>query len=463
MSLRSRILLSWGILIALLIAAGLVIVITQRSFAISQVDDRLRSLEPTALKVVHRVPDSGSKVPIVDDTRLAAGLYGLWVGYEGPNGEPLTLANPADRPDLAPVVTPGLAYTVPTTVPAASPSTGRMRVVSFPMRAGSSILLAASLDDVDLAIARLVRTLVAALIIVAGVSAVVIWWTLRLGVAPIRRVTEVAHEIRQGDTTVRVESFPAGTEAQELGQAFNTLVDANAASEERLRRFVADASHELRTPLATLSGYASLYAAGGLSDRESVDDAMGRIRQEAGRMQVLVDDLMLLAELDQRPRLNLSSVDLVPLVNGLVADLRVVDPDRVITLTSPTSLGVSGDSVRLTQVVAILTSNAARHTPPGTPIDVRIIAEPALAKIEVTDHGPGIAEQDVSHIFERFYRGGQGRARTSGGSGLGLAIASAIVSAHGGRIGVDSTPGNGSSFWIELPLAPLGPPLALTS
>ena len=113
--------------------------------------------------------------------------------------------------------------------------------------------------------------------------------------------------------------------------------------------------------------------------------------------------------------------------------------------------------------MAILTSNAARHTPPGTPIDVRIIAEPALAKIEVTDHGPGIAEQDVSHIFERFYRGGQGRARTSGGSGLGLAIASAIVSAHGGRIGVDSTPGNGSSFWIELPLAPLGPPLALTS
>ena len=132
MSLRSRILLSWGILIALLIAAGLVIVITQQSFAISQVDDRLRSLEPTALKVVHRVPDSGSKVPIVDDTRLAAGLYGLWVGYEGPNGEPLTLANPADRPDLAPVVTPGLAYTVPTTVPAASPSTGRMRVRDTP-------------------------------------------------------------------------------------------------------------------------------------------------------------------------------------------------------------------------------------------------------------------------------------------------------------------------------------------
>jgi two-component system OmpR family sensor kinase len=301
-------------------------------------------------------------------------------------------------------------------------------------------------------LARLLRTLIAAFAVLVAFSSAVIWWTLRLGVSPIRRVAEVARHVKAGDTTQRVESFPHGTEAQELGEAFNTLVDANLASEERLRRFVADASHELRTPLATLSGYTSLYASGGLSDEVAVADAMGRMRHEAGRMQLLVDDLMLLTQFDQRPELNLAPVDLVPLVAGLVSDMRVVQPDRVITFEGPTSLNCVADSMRITQVVAAFTSNAMRHTASHVPVDVHISSDVSWARIAVSDRGLGIAADDLSHVFERFYRVDPGRTRAAGGSGLGLAIAAAIASAHGGRIGAESMVGVGSTFWLELPM-----------
>ena len=169
-------------------------------------------------------------------------------------------------------------------------------------------------------------------------------------------------------------------------------------------------------------------------------------------MQLLVDDLMLLTQFDQRPELNLSPVDLVLLVAGLVSDMRVVQPDRVITFEGPTSLTCIADSMRITQVVAAFTSNAMRHTATHVPVNVHISSDGSWSRIAVSDRGLGIAADDLSHVFERFYRVDPGRTRAAGGSGLGLAIAAAIASAHGGRIGAESAVGVGSTFWLELPM-----------
>ena len=446
MSLRARVLWGWGVVIALLLVAGVAVVVTQQHVLVGQVDDRLASVEKLGIKVARAGTTSS-------EPRFPPGLAGFYVGSLSDGGVLATLATPDDTPGLTPVLADTLVPGVPTTVPATNGSPGGMRIVRYVAGKGVAVVLGAPLDSVHAATTRLIETLALILALCILALGAVLFWVLRLGLEPLERVSRAARAVRAGDTTQRVESFPAGTEAQELGQAFNMLVDANEASELRLRRFVADASHELRTPLATLTGYSSLYAAGGLSDPEALDDAMGRIRQEAGRMQLLVDDLLLLAELDRGPTLALERVDLVPLLAGLVADLQVVAPDRAVSLECPERLPVLADSRRLTQAVAVLTTNAVRHTPTGTAIHVRARAESGRTQIEVIDDGPGIAEPDLPRVFERFYRGDSTRARDTGGSGLGLSIAAAIAHAHQGDIGVRRLHPRGTAFWIDLPSA----------
>jgi len=333
-----------------------------------------------------------------------------------------------------------------------------MRLITSDLPAGGTLILGRSMGEVDAALAGLRSTLVLVGSVLLAVIALVFWWMHRLGIDPILRVTRVARSISAGDTSQRVEPFPSGTEAHDLGTAFNQLVDTSEATQERLRQFVADASHELRTPLVTLKGYAALHGAGGLADEASTADAMRRIKQEADRMGRLVDDLLLLADLDRGPTLSLGPVDLGQIVEDLAGDLRAVAPDRVIIVHTSGSAVVQGDRDRLTQVVAALTNNALRHTPAGTGIDLRIVSTPGSVRVEVADHGPGIAAADLARVFDRFYRADVARARASGGSGLGLAIASAIVAAHGGTVGVRSPPGQGATFWVDLPTA--GPPSA---
>jgi two-component system OmpR family sensor kinase len=144
-------------------------------------------------------------------------------------------------------------------------------------------------------------------------------------------------------------------------------------------------------------------------------------------------------------------VNVVEIMTDLAGDLQVIDPERSVSVDMPASAIVTGDRDRLTQVFAGLTTNALRHTPPGTPIDLRVSQTPTTVRVDVTDHGPGIATQDLPKVFDRFYRADVARARASGGSGLGLAIAAAIVHAHGGTVGVESPPGQGATFWVELP------------
>ena len=237
---------------------------------------------------------------------------------------------------------------------------------------------------------------------------------------------------------------------------------ARAASEERMRRFVADASHELRTPLTTIRGFAELYRQGAAGSPEEAARLIGRIEEEAARMGLLVEDLLLLARLDQARPLAQDPVDLPVIASDAVHAARAVDPDRSISLeVAPQSgpLVVPGDEARLRQVLDNLLSNALTHTPAGSPVTVRLGREEQRAVVEVADRGPGLTPEQARRVFERFYRVDSARSRPTtgrvgtGGSGLGLAIVAALVAAHRGTVDVVSTPGEGATFRVWLPLA----------
>src|SRR5216683_1766103 len=225
------------------------------------------------------------------------------------------------------------------------------------------------------------------------------------------------------------------------------------ASNRRLRRFVADASHELRTPLTSIRGYSEMLRRGAAESPTDAELARRRIEEEAIRMTGLVDDMLVLARVDQGRPLDHEPVDLQAIAGDAAADARAVAPQRDINLTVPGRVVVNGDDTRLRQVVGNLVRNALVHTPPKTPIDISLSTEDSVARLSVADHGPGLAADDIDRIFEPFYRADPSRSRDSGGAGLGLSIVSAVVTAHGGHVKVRETEGGGATFEVELPLA----------
>jgi two-component system OmpR family sensor kinase len=253
--------------------------------------------------------------------------------------------------------------------------------------------------------------------------------------------------------------MPAGTEIGRLAASLNGMLgqiesafDERRASEDKLRRFVADASHELRTPLTSIRGYAELSRTGAISDEQDRRAAVARIEAEAVRMGVLVDDLLLLARLDQQRPLERRPVDLVEVAAAAADALRVAAPDRVVTVTAPARLVVTGDAARLRQVIDNLLTNARVHTAAGSPVELVATSAGTDAVLIVRDRGPGMAAADLAHATERFYRGDPSRTRQhGGGSGLGLSIVAAIVAAHGGRLEVVSSPADGTSVTVRLP------------
>jgi len=364
------------------------------------------------------------------------------------------------------------------TVPATG-GDGRWRVAVQPLRGGGSVVVAASLDGID-STTRQLRLIdlvvsVVVLLALAGVGAVIVRASLR----PLVEIEQTARAIAAGDLTRRVPDRDPRTEVGRLGRALNTMLaqieaafGARAASEEaarrsedRMRRFVADASHELRTPLTTIRGFAELYRQGGSRDPAELDRLMRRIEDQAARMGLLVEDLLLLARLDQQRPLDRHPVDLLALAADAVHDARAVAPDRRIELVlgaengdpAGTALVVLGDDQRLRQVLANLVNNALTHTPAGSPVEVRVGAStldgrPGAA-VEVVDHGPGLAPRQAERVFERFYRADPARSPADGGTGLGLSIVAALVAVHGGTVGVDTVPGRGARFRVVLPLA----------
>ncbi len=326
---------------------------------------------------------------------------------------------------------------------------------------GGPVVVQSAVLAIDMAsdratVARLGLTEAVAGLVVALVAGLLAAGLLRRGLAPLTAMADAARRVTTGDPSARLPTAQGSLEAGDLAEAVNAALDEREAAENRLRSFVADASHELRTPLTSVQGWADLYLQGGLPP-SGVDDAMERIERSATKMRRIVDDLGLLARTDAGLPLRVGEVDLFELAVEAVQDARVVDPERPLSarnLTGREQVPVRCDAERIAQVVRNLVGNAMQHTPPGSPVDVRVRTDGDIAVLEVEDHGAGIPPQDMPHVFERFYRG---RSRPSGvGSGLGLAIVQGIVQAHGGTVHIGSVPGRGTTAAVELPAG--GPP-----
>ena len=335
------------------------------------------------------------------------------------------------------------------------------RVYAEPDRFGSGVtVVAAPLTEIE---ATLHRLLLLESLVIGGVLLVlgfVAWAVVRVGLLPLDRIGHTAGAIAGGDLSHRVESVDPRSEVGRLGIAFNAMLDRlegaftqRQASEDRLRRFLADASHELRTPLASIRGYAELFRMGAARSPEDVEKAMRRIEDEAARMGVLVEDLLTLARLDEIAEAPHTSVDVAALAGDAVDDARAVAPERAIALSSSLDGGavVLGDAHQLRQVFANLLRNALVHTPAGTPIEVGVGLADASVRVDVRDHGPGLPAGDPGALFERFWRAEGGRERGRAGAGLGLAIVAAIVDAHGGTVSAADAPDGGAVFSVSLP------------
>jgi two-component system OmpR family sensor kinase len=338
------------------------------------------------------------------------------------------------------------------TVPAVSGG-GRYRVrASLDRGSPNLLIIGTSLSDVDSTLHRLVLIELLATAAVLAALAALGLWVVRLGLRPLSRIEQTADAITAGDLSRRVEHPDPQTEVGRVGTALNEMLDRIETSDRRLRRFVADASHELRTPLTAVRAYAELFGRGAAARPEDLERSMSGIVREAERMSLLVDDLLLLARLDEGRPLEREPVDLAAVVREAVDAARVVDPEWPIELSVEPAT-VTGDAARLRQVLDNLLANARTHTPAGTPVSVELRRVDTRAELTVADRGPGLSEEQAARVFERFYRADNSRARTSGGAGLGLSIVAAVVAAHGGTAEARPTPGGGATFAIALPLA----------
>ena len=471
MSLRTRLVVSLVATLAVaLVIAGVALVGLTRQSLLDRIDQELLTLASTADRI-------GPLQDLTGGGEAGRRLAVMRLDRRGniQRSFPSGFANDPDPlPDLPvyPNGIPAAAYGTLETRPAQDGSLD-YRVVMGQGRGGVTIAVAAPLDGVETVTRGLTRTLLLvgglAMLALAAIAFVII----RRSLLPLERLERTAQEITAGDLSHRVGIPHDQTEVGRVGTAFDAMLDqieesfatqqaaleAKEGSEARLRQFVADASHELRTPLTAVRGYSDLYRAGGLTDPAELEAAMTRIGTESRRMGVLVDDLLLLARLDQGRPLRTDPVDLSRVARETLVDARAADPGRPMVGAIEDGITVTGDEDRIRQVVGNLLANVRVHTPPTTPVEVILqrmpetgAAEPAVAEIRVVDHGPGIDVTHGSRVFDRFYRADPARARDRGGSGLGLSIVASIVAALGGRIWHEPTPGGGATFVVRIPL-----------
>ncbi|MEH0819493.1 MULTISPECIES: sensor histidine kinase [unclassified Micromonospora] len=484
-----------------LVAAALLVISSLttyflRNYLVGQVDAELQAASVQVGRVLPDLEAGRARAALPTDyvVALADDDGGKIIGYD----ENLELQ------DLPPVPADVAGFRAeegdPRTV-RAQDGHDRWRMLYRELPDGRVLAVGQHLTDVDLAVKRLVwiDLLVggAVLILLASIGAAIV----RTSLKPLVEIERTAAAIAGGDLTRRVPDPEDGQECatSELGRlsrALNAMLaqieaafTARAASEtaarsaeagardaaqaaqaseararrseERMRQFVADASHELRTPLTTIRGFAELYRQGAARAPEQTADLLRRIEDEAARMGLLVEDLLLLARLDRERPLSLAPVELPVLASDAVQAARVVAPDRRIELDIEPGSGplvVHGDDARLRQVIGNLMTNALTHTPPDAAVTLRLRTEPGnLAVVEVADTGPGLSPEQAERVFERFYRADAARTRRASGitsTGLGLAIVAALVSAHHGTVQVTETPGGGATFRVRLPLLP---------
>ena len=512
-SLRTKLITALLALVAIALAVmGFVSIAVFGGYLQSQVDAQLRNLagqvenDPLAFitgsrhmvfllnnSVVEVVASDGQPVPGIGNWQDPGGYSGpaISANHSGTSGN----------------------SNQPVTVPARS-GTYDWRIITQPVQYSTdggltwqsgTMVVGLNLGNLHQTMAYLTRLYVLVSVAVLFVLLIVGIAVVRANLRPLVEIEETAEEIADGHLNRRVPERDPRTEIGRLGRSLNIMLsqieaafhsreESEAAahqSEERMRRFIADASHELRTPLTAIRGFAEYYRQrGGLvphwdkSASDSADAAarggpdmgagltpddldriMHRVETEAARMGLLVEDLLLLARLDQQRPLARQPIDLLSLAANAVHDARLLAPVRTIDLSVQPGAAflVIGDEARLRQVIGNLMSNALTHTPDGSPIEVSIgsgtldprVPDSARAvTLDVTDHGPGMIPEQAQRVFERFYRADQARTRATGGSGLGLAIVSALVTAHGGVASVRTGPGRGSTFRIALPLDP---------
>ncbi|MEO3809425.1 HAMP domain-containing sensor histidine kinase [Sphaerisporangium sp. B11E5] len=458
--LRVQLIAAMLALVAIALAGiGISSVSVLRGYLVDRVDQQLGMFTRDFGRLLIRGGGPGSRVP----------PNGL-IQVRGPDGKVLATLAGVDAEKLpGPTLPePGVRVLEPVTVPAESGGgSWRTRVVT--VNGEGSVLIAIDLSSVDQITTRLALTELlggGVVMVVLAVLGVVI---VRRSLRPLVEMEHTAAAIAAGDLGRRVPDADPRTEVGSLATSLNGMLAqieaafrarevseaAARTSEERMRRFIADASHELRTPLTSIRGFAEFYRQNPAGDPARL---MRRVEDAAARMGVLVEDLLLLARLDQQRPVSVHPVDLLALAADAVQDTRILAPDREIALefTGDVAPIVPGDDPRLRQILGNLLSNALTHTPAGTPITVRLGTTGPDAFLEVEDKGPGLTAEEAAHVFERFYRADPSRTRTTDtpGTGLGLAIVAALAAAHDGRATVRTAPGAGATFRVTLPLAP---------
>ena len=485
MSLRGRLLLAVGaVALVALVAADVTTYSLLRSFLYSRVDQTLDTIYFSVAPRLQgaRVPPSGSlrNPPQPSPGSLASLAPGTFVQERSSTG---AIVPSIGQPAIAPggkTFTPRLPARIATsaaqdrggsavyfTVSSTQGGGPQFRVRAATLEGGRQLIVATPLGDTVGTLQRLLAVelaVTAAALLAAGLLG---WWLVRVGLRPLRAMERSADAIAAGELDQRVAGENDRTEVGRLARALNVMLeriqtafverDATEAdlraSEERMRHFVADASHELRTPLAAVSAYAELFERGASQHEADLGRVMSGIRAESGRMKALVEDLLLLARLDEGRPIEMEPVELVGLAAEALQTAQTVGAAWPVRLDARRPVEIMGDRDRLRQVLDNLLVNVRTHTPPGTSTTVTLSLVDDVAVVEVADDGPGLDGEQAAQVFERFYRADASRSRVHGGAGLGLAIVQAIVTAHGGTIGADAASGGGALFTIRLPAA----------
>ena len=337
------------------------------------------------------------------------------------------------------------------------------RVIAQRLPTGLGIVVVAqSFEDIDRTLLRLQGLFILIGLVMILFIALASRKVITVGLRPLATVEATAERIAEGDLTARLPDLKPNTEVGRLVNTLNMMLgrieesfSARVESESKLRRFVADASHELRTPITAIRGFAELHRQGAVTGEEKTKELIGRIENESKRMGSLVEDLLLLARLDQSRQMKSEPVNLSKLVLDAVESARAAGPNYPVNFNeSDDEIYALGDNDRIYQVVANLLANARTHTPVGTKIDVSVIQSEDGVRIRIADNGPGLSEKDQAQIFERFYRADASRVRTDGeGTGLGLSIVEAVMRAHAGQVSVESELGKGATFTLFFPLS----------
>lgn len=468
--LRLRLVVLLGLLLTMaIIATGAAATLFLQRYMLQRLDAELAAAKGQLVSRALATPASGDDTLVPSPSLVPINTYVVRLMWPG---SPATSRDFNTQPSREPDWPAATDITTPISVGSLAGSDEKWHVVTGTTKDSSgqtvNYAVAVSLNTVESTVHRLEFLIALAGLIAVPTVSLVGWYAVKRSFRPLAAIEDTAAAIAAGDLTRRVPVQASRDEVGSLSKSLNVMLGriedsfaVREASEEKMRQFVADASHELRTPLATVRGYAELFRQGAVREPEDVASAMRRVEDEATRMAVLVDDLLLLTRLDrqegtattERPFL---PVDLTVVAADSAQDAQALAPGRSIRLTglrgpiAPTE--VLGDESRLRQVATNLMANAIRYTPEGSPIEVLVGSADGTARLLVRDHGPGVPEALRDKVFERFYRTDASRNSSHGGSGLGLAIVSAIAQAHDGSVHVERTDGGGATFVLSLPL-----------